>query len=124
MAQDAKQVIQTLRELRSMGIAISLDDFGTGYSSLSYLRQLPLDKLKVDQSFVRALDQDPNAALIIQTVLDLSRALGLMTTAEGVETEAQRARLSMLGVDNIQGYFYSKPVTLEGLVAFRATRPA
>lgn len=121
VAQDPKQVDQTLRELRSLGIAIALDDFGTGYSSLSYLRQLPLDKLKVDQSFVRAMDQDANAAFIIQAVLDLSRALGLRTTAEGVETEEQRARLSMLGVDLIQGYFYSRPLSAAGLREFRKT---
>lgn len=121
MAQDPKQVVQTLQELRRLGIGIALDDFGTGYSSLSYLRQLPLDKLKVDQSFVRAMEQDPNAAFIIQAVLDLSRALGLRTTAEGVETEEQRARLSMLGVDLIQGYLYSKPLPAVALGEFRRT---
>jgi len=119
MAQDPRQVFQALHELRSRGIHISLDDFGTGYSSLSYLRQLPLDKLKVDQSFVRVLDQDPAAAAIIQTVLDLSRNLGLKTTAEGVETEAQRDHLKAMGVDNFQGYFYSRPLSATALNEFR-----
>jgi diguanylate cyclase (GGDEF)-like protein len=119
MAQDAKQVIQILNELRTLGISISLDDFGTGFSSLSYLRQLPLDKLKVDQSFVRVLGQDPKAAAIVKAVLDMTKTLGLKTTAEGVETDEQRQTLQDMGVDNIQGYFYSKPVPADGLRAFR-----
>lgn len=119
MAQDPKQVVQILNELRALGISIALDDFGTGYSSLSYLRTLPLDKLKVDQSFVRVLDQDPNAGAIVRAVLDLSRTLGLETTAEGVETEAQRDRLGTMGVDHFQGYLYSKPLTADQWQEFR-----
>lgn len=122
MAQDPKQVIQILEELRALGISIALDDFGTGYSSLSYLRSLPLDKLKVDQSFVRVMGQDPNAVAIVRTVLELSKTLGLETTAEGVETEEQRTLLVSFGVDNIQGYFYSKPLPVGALKVFREGR--
>jgi len=122
MAQDAKQVIQILNELRALGVSISLDDFGTGYSSLSYLRSLPLDKLKVDQSFVRVMGQDPNATAIVRTVLELSKTLGLQTTAEGVETEDQRKTLQEMGVDSIQGYFFSKPLPAPALQEFRNRR--
>jgi diguanylate cyclase (GGDEF)-like protein/PAS domain S-box-containing protein len=119
MAQDPKHVVQILDELRRAGVSISLDDFGTGYSSLSYLRTLPLDKLKVDQSFVRTMGQDPQSLAIVRTVLDLSRHLGLKTTAEGVETVAQRDRLTSLGCDMVQGYLYSKPLPPLDLGPFR-----
>jgi len=122
MAQDPKAVVQLLKDLRGLGLSVALDDFGTGYSSLSYVRQLPLDKLKVDQSFVRVLGQDANAAAIVQTVLDLSRILGLKTTAEGVETEDQRDLLLSMGCDSIQGYLYSKPLTPEALKEFISRR--
>jgi len=120
MAQDPKQVVQILTELRSLGVSISLDDFGTGYSSLSYLRQLPLDRLKVDQSFVRVLGQDRNAEAIVRTVLELSKTLGLATTAEGVETEDQKALLIRLGVDHLQGYLFSRPLPAAQLREFRS----
>jgi diguanylate cyclase (GGDEF)-like protein len=121
MAQDPKHVVQILGELRKAGVSISLDDFGTGYSSLSYLRTLPLDKLKVDQSFVRSMGHDPQSAAIVGTVLDLSRHLGLKTTAEGVETEEQRERLRALGCETVQGYLYAKPLPARGLAEFRRT---
>jgi diguanylate cyclase (GGDEF)-like protein len=120
MAQDQKHVVQLLRDLRGLGLSIALDDFGTGYSSLSYLRLLPLDKLKVDQSFVRVMGQDPKAAAIVQTVLDLSQQLGLRTTAEGVEDEAQQELLKSMNCDSVQGYLYSRPLTAEALKQFQS----
>jgi len=122
MAQDPKAVVQQLRDLRDLGLSVALDDFGTGYSSLSYVRQLPLDKLKVDQSFVRVLGQDENAAAIVQTVLGLSKVLGLKTTAEGVETEAQRDLLLSMGCDSVQGYLYAKPLPAPALAEFMGAR--
>lgn len=119
VAQDPRQVVQLLQDLRNLGISVALDDFGTGFSSLSYLRQLPLDKLKVDQSFVRVLGHG-DADAIVQTVLTLSKTLGLKTTAEGVETESQLALLKTMGCDSVQGYFYAKPLPPDTLQEFAA----
>ena len=99
-----------LRRFRRQGIKTALDDFGTGYSSLTYLRKLPLDKLKIDKSFVQDLDAVQTAA-IIQAVVAMSRAIGLKITAEGVETEAQRLFLRVCGCHYLQGYLFSRPVS-------------
>ena len=86
---------------------VAIDDFGTGYSSLAYLRQLPIDKLKIDRSFLRELDAHPHDATIVQTIAAMARALGLRVAAEGVESEAQLARLRALGCDEWQGHHFS-----------------
>jgi diguanylate cyclase (GGDEF)-like protein len=102
--RDQASVIETLRELRAMGLAIALDDFGTGYSSLSYLRRLPVDTLKIDQSFVKPIAQSSEAAALTRSIVGMGKALGLRVVAEGVETAAQRALLTEWQCDEIQGF--------------------
>jgi EAL domain-containing protein (putative c-di-GMP-specific phosphodiesterase class I) len=92
-----------------LGVGFSLDDFGTGYSSLAYLKQLPLDQLKIDRSFVRDLEVDASDAIIARSIVVLGHALGLKIVAEGVETSAQRDVLMGFGCDYLQGYFFSRP---------------
>lgn len=108
--QNAELAVATLRELKSMGIKLSIDDFGTGYSSLSYLKRFPIDKLKVDQSFVRNLTSDANDAAITRAVIDLGHSLNLKVIAEGVETHQHLAFLHAHACDEIQGYLFSRPV--------------
>lgn len=110
--------IPKMQALKAIGIGLSMDDFGTGYSSLSYLKQLPLDQLKIDQSFVRDLVTDPNDAAIVQAIITMGQTFGLNVIAEGVETEAQRDFLAMHGCHAFQGYLFSKPVPIEQFDAF------
>lgn len=91
-------------EIRNMGVTVSLDDFGTGYSSLSYLKNLPLDELKIDQSFVRDLLDDPSDAAIAETILALASSLGMRALAEGVETAGQLRRLKAMGCQFFRGF--------------------
>ena len=102
------EVLGILHGLRDLGAHISMDDFGTGYSSLSYLRSFPFDKIKIDQSFVRDLS-DKDAAAIVRAVARLGSSLGMATTAEGVETSDQLARLRAEGCTEVQGYLFSRP---------------
>ena len=110
LMQNSEQIRGQLLDLRAMGIRIAMDDFGTGYSSLSYLRSFPLDKLKIDQSFVADLGQRPNAAAIIGAIKQLADSLHIGVVAEGVETEAQLAQLRALGVDEVQGFLLGRPM--------------
>ena len=107
-----------LHQLRDQGFRVAIDDFGTGYSSLAYLNRMPLDELKIDRSFVQGLPADTDSAAIVSAVLALAASLGLSVTAEGVETEAQRAFLSQRGCNLYQGFLCSPPVAPDSFVQF------
>ena len=110
MMHDSETTAAQLSALTEMGVSISLDDFGTGYSSLGYLSRFMLDKLKIDQTFVRNITTEPRSAAIAQATIALAHGLSLVVIAEGVETEGQLAFLSAIGCDEVQGYLFSRPV--------------
>jgi diguanylate cyclase (GGDEF)-like protein/PAS domain S-box-containing protein len=110
LLHDVDNTLDTVRRLKALGVMLSIDDFGTGYSSLGYLKRLAVDKLKIDQSFVRHVDSDPDAAAIVSAVIQLARSLRLGIVAEGVETEGQLAFLRGEGCTEIQGYLFSPPL--------------
>jgi len=102
--------------LHGTGVRIALDDFGTGYSSLSYLRDLPLDTLKIDRSFVTEIDEGCRTQkLLLNSIASMAKQLNLHTVAEGVETNSQLQKVCALGIDTVQGYYYSKPVVADDL---------
>ena len=110
MVENAEAAIALLHRLRALGVTLAIDDFGTGYSSLAYLSRFPIQKLKIDQSFVRNMHAVAEQRAIVQSTISLGHSLGLTVIAEGVETEAQRAMLAGWRCDEIQGYFYSRPL--------------
>ncbi len=119
LLEDVEQMISKMEALKARGVGFSLDDFGTGYSSLSYLKRLPLDQLKIDQSFVRDVMVDPNNASIAKTIVALAHSLGLDVIAEGVETEEQLLFLARNNCRIYQGYLFSRPLPLEQFEQFR-----
>ncbi|MBU0688201.1 MAG: PAS domain S-box protein [Gammaproteobacteria bacterium] len=112
---DITDVVEKMRKLKVLGVQLSLDDFGTGYSSLAYLKKLPLDQLKIDQSFVRDITVDPGDAGMVQSIIDMAKNFRHDVIAEGVETEAQLSFLKHHACMAYQGYFFSKPVPLDEL---------
>jgi EAL domain-containing protein (putative c-di-GMP-specific phosphodiesterase class I) len=115
---DQTPAFSFLMGLKEIGVKIALDDFGTGFSSLSYLQNLPLDKIKIDQSFINLSDTDDKACAIIRTITQLAEALQLNTIAEGIERNGQYKLLSELGVNSGQGYWYARPMPAEEITAF------
>ncbi|MDP3617260.1 MAG: EAL domain-containing protein, partial [Rhodoferax sp.] len=111
--EDVEHSIASLRALRAMGISMAIDDFGTGFSSLSYLTKLPVDTLKIDRSFVLDMTATPEGLALVSTIISLAHALKLKVVAEGVETEEQARLLHLLNCDEMQGFFFSKPVPIE-----------
>ncbi|MFQ5618575.1 MAG: EAL domain-containing protein, partial [Rhodospirillales bacterium] len=111
---------EMLLDFRRRGICISLDDFGTGYSSLSYLTRFPIDKIKLDRSFVRDIAHNTSSAAIIKAVVNLGHSLGTRVNVEGVETQEDVVILKSHGVDEIQGYYYSRPLSADAVPEFVA----
>jgi diguanylate cyclase (GGDEF)-like protein len=120
---NAQGAIDELTTLKQSGVTISIDDFGTGFSSLSYLKRLPLDALKIDQSFVRDVTTDPDDAALVMAIVTLAHNLRLHVVAEGVENEEQLRFLHLLRCDEVQGYLFSRPVTAAELPALLALKP-
>jgi diguanylate cyclase (GGDEF)-like protein len=118
--RNPESAIETLHELRAMGVRAAIDDFGTGYSSLSYLKRFPIDALKIDRSFVRDLVVDPDDANIAKAIIDLAHNLRLRVIAEGVETEAQLEVLMGHGCDEVQGYLTGRPMEASGVPSLLA----
>lgn len=119
LASNVPDVLAKMCELQRHGVSFSIDDFGTGYSSLAYLKQLPIDQLKIDQSFVRDILTSSNDRAIAQAVITLAESMGLSVIAEGVETEEQRALLLDLGCQTYQGYLFGKPCELAKLEFYK-----
>lgn len=116
LMQDVEKARQQLLALRELGVAIAIDDFGTGHSSLAYLKRLPLDKIKIDRSFVQDVLEDGDDATIVRTIIQLSHSLQFKVLAEGVETEAHERTLIDMGCDEGQGYLYSRPISADDLL--------
>jgi EAL domain-containing protein (putative c-di-GMP-specific phosphodiesterase class I) len=108
--QDVGTVLETLQDLKKLGVRLAIDDFGTGFSSLSYLRRFPIDRLKIDQSFVRGIEQMPVNESIVRAIAALARSLSLEITAEGTETEAELALVRACKCNEAQGYRYARPL--------------
>ena len=120
LIKDTEKVLATVRQLKSLGVKLSIDDFGTGYSSLSYLKRFNVDKLKIDQSFVRDMADDPNDAAIVSAIIQMAKSLNLTTIAEGVEDERQLALLRRLHCDEVQGYYFARPMPADEFLNFVA----
>ena len=118
MLPDPQQAVKLLRNLKAMGVRLTIDDFGTGYSSLAYLKRLPIDCVKIDASFIRGIPVDASDVAITETILAMAASLGLKVVAEGVETHDQVRFLERRGCDEMQGYYFSKPLPAEELTAY------
>jgi EAL domain-containing protein (putative c-di-GMP-specific phosphodiesterase class I) len=116
--EDIKATQRTFDGLARIGVFLSIDDFGTGYSSLNYLRQLPAQQLKIDRSFVNDLEDSEDARAVVSAVVSLAHALGLRVVAEGVETSGQRDILLAMDCDELQGFFFARPMPADSLFAW------
>ena len=124
LLHEAEAVLETIQRLKQRGVKLSIDDFGTGYSSLSYLKRFAIDKLKIDQSFIRDLAVDPDDAAIVRAIIQMAHSLGLKALAEGVETAEMLARLRVFGCDEVQGYHFARPLPAQQLEQFLRERQA
>jgi diguanylate cyclase (GGDEF)-like protein len=118
MMREPEEAVKLLRELKTIGVRLTIDDFGTGYSSLAYLKRLPIDCVKIDASFVRGIPVDASDVAITETIIAMSGSLGLKVVAEGVETHDQAKFLEQRGCDEMQGFYFSRPLPAEGLAAY------
>jgi predicted signal transduction protein with EAL and GGDEF domain len=115
LIENPDEMLKRIEDLHRLGVRIALDDFGSGYSNLGYLQRFPLDKLKIDKSFVSALGQSANGGVIVQAIVALGRALGLSVLVEGVETEQQRVLLRLAGCDEMQGFLFARPAPAKAI---------
>jgi EAL domain-containing protein (putative c-di-GMP-specific phosphodiesterase class I) len=115
--KDPETALATLRRLKLLNVGLELDDFGTGYSSLSYLQRLPFDTVKIDRSFIRELGVNAESSEIVRTIVELARSLEMEVVAEGVETEYQFQKVSSLGCEYVQGYYFAKPAPAQATEA-------
>ncbi len=122
LISDAEAVLQTVQRLKGLGVRLSIDDFGTGYSSLAYLKRFAVDKVKIDQSFIRGLDTDANDAAIVRAIIQMAAGLGLRTIAEGVEHERLLPYLRAHRCDEAQGYHFGAPMPAEQFTAYVSAR--
>ena len=122
LGRSADGVAVALQKLHDIGVEIALDDFGTGFGSLSHLKKLPIDRLKVDRSFVRDMETNPDNMAIVRTITHLGQSLGIKVTVEGVETQSQMTLLRAMGCDTMQGYLFAKPMDAAQVDAFLATK--
>lgn len=110
LIKNTEEALHKIRQLKALGLSLSIDDFGTGYSSLSYLKQLPIDELKIDQSFIRDLTTNRNDVIIVETIISIGQKFGFEVIAEGVETKEQYQKLVLMGCEYFQGYFFGRPI--------------
>jgi EAL domain-containing protein (putative c-di-GMP-specific phosphodiesterase class I) len=115
---DINSAMNTIVQLQNMGIKVSIDDFGTGYSSLAYLRDLPIDKIKIDRSFIQYVCKNDSDVTIVKAMIKLSHGLGKRVLAEGVEDADQLELLRTIGCDAVQGFYIAKPLTEEALAKY------
>jgi EAL domain-containing protein (putative c-di-GMP-specific phosphodiesterase class I) len=115
-------IVANLEALHERGVAVELDDFGTGFASLTHLRSFPIDRVKIDRSFVADLGADPQDATIVRAIIDLAHNLGMRVVAEGVESETQRAHLARWGCDSAQGHLRAGPMSEDALLAWLVDR--
>jgi EAL domain-containing protein (putative c-di-GMP-specific phosphodiesterase class I) len=121
---DRMRAHEILQRLRGMGVQIAIDDFGTGYSSLAYLRELPIDELKLDRSFISPMADDARAAALVVSIIDMAHSLGVRLVAEGVESDAALRELTANGCDQAQGYYLCRPVPAAELDYWLSERAA
>jgi EAL domain-containing protein (putative c-di-GMP-specific phosphodiesterase class I) len=121
--QQGDTAITTLQALKAMGVVLTIDDFGTGYSSLSYLKRFPIHTLKIDRSFIREISQDADDAAIVSAIIAMAHHLRLKVVAEGVETKDQLRHLRLLGGDDYQGYYRSRPLVAKEFELMLALPP-
>jgi EAL domain-containing protein (putative c-di-GMP-specific phosphodiesterase class I) len=122
IVQDPARATRVFDALKALDTTVAMDDFGTGYSSLAYLQRLPIDVLKIDKSFVSGMMVDPDAVAIVRAVLSLAEALGMSTTAEGIETVELATTLATLGCASGQGFYFAKPLEPESAIQYWKTR--
>jgi EAL domain-containing protein (putative c-di-GMP-specific phosphodiesterase class I) len=122
---DAEHNVDVLGDLKNLGVGIAVDDFGTGYSNLAYLKRFPVDLLKVDKAFVDGMEDNPDDTAIVKAIIDLARAMGMRTVAEGIETTGQSGHLRALGCEFGQGYYFSEPLSADeaGTLLVDSLRP-
>ncbi|MCI5131235.1 MAG: EAL domain-containing protein, partial [Candidatus Electrothrix sp. EH2] len=115
LMDEPDKAVRLIEDIRKLGVRIAIDDFGTGYSSLAYLKRFPVNTLKIDQVFIRDIVRDRNDTAIVTSVLSMAESMGLKVVAEGVETEEQLELLKKMGCEEVQGYYFSKPLPPDGI---------